>query len=226
MKDQYFGDFGDYQKISLLKILKEENLNIVVHWLKTKDDKSNDGKHIVYLNSPSLWRDYEPEIYDYLNKCLVKYSRSLFHIENSLFCRDIAFVDDLIEDDTERVKSLKKIVENPEYDLVFFDPDNGIEVKSTNKKNSYKYVLWDEIRSAFNAGKSVMVYQHFSRSNREVFIEAKLKDLRQKLGAEAFALKVKHSVYLFACHKKDVGRIKRGLAKFSKRWKPLALLIQ
>jgi hypothetical protein len=71
-----------------------------------------------------------------------------------------------------------------------------------------------------------MIYQHFPRSNRELFIEAKLKDLRQNIGAEVFALKVKHSVYLFACHKKQVGGIKRGLAKFYKRWKPLALLVQ
>jgi hypothetical protein len=153
MKDQYFGDFGDYQKISLLKALKEEGLNIVVHWLKTEDDKSTDGKHITYLSRPSLWRDYESAIYDYLNRCIVTGSRNLSHIENSLFCRDIAFVNNLIEDDVERAKSLEGIIKNPTYNLVFFDPDNGIEVKSTNKKNSHKYVLWNEIISIFNAGK-------------------------------------------------------------------------
>ncbi len=56
MKDQYFGDFGDYQKISLLKKLKTTGLTITAYWMKTKDDQSTDGKHITYLTKPELWR--------------------------------------------------------------------------------------------------------------------------------------------------------------------------
>jgi hypothetical protein len=48
-------------------------------------------------------------------------------------------------------------------DLIFFDPDNGLEVKSKPKdrKNSCKYS--DELARAYANNKSVLVYQHFRR---------------------------------------------------------------
>ncbi|MCF7865359.1 MAG: hypothetical protein K9M11_02530 [Candidatus Pacebacteria bacterium] len=225
MKDQYFADFGDYQKVSLLQILKDENLSLVVHWLKTQDDLSTDGKHIKYLDTPLLWRDYEPEIYDYLKTKLATGSRSLRHIEESLFCEDIHFINNLIEDRSERKKSIDLITQNSTFDLVFFDPDNGIEVASTNKKNIHKYVLWEEIIAAYSSGKSVMIYQHFSRSNREVFIKIKLEDLKQRLGAEVMALRGKHSVYLWAIQPQHSDKIKSALSKFSAKWKGLGTVV-
>ncbi len=226
MKDQYFGDFGDYQKISLLQTLKNKGLKVVTHWLKTSDDQSTDGKHITYLATPLLWRDYEPEIYDYLKERLSTGIRSLSHIENSPFCREIHFQNDLIEDSDARKRSFESIIESPNFDLVFFDPDNGIEVASTNKKNIHKYVLWDEISSTFNSGKSILIYQHFSRSNRDKFIQGKLNELKKRLNCEVFALRAKHSVYLFAMHDKHSENIKSGLNIFSDKWKNLGVLVK
>ena len=71
MKNQYFGDFGDYQKFSLLKHLRDLfGLKIVVHWMKTKDDSRNDGSKIMYLSNISKWSVFEPEIFDFLTKHL------------------------------------------------------------------------------------------------------------------------------------------------------------
>ncbi len=225
MKDQYFGDFGDYQKLSLLHILRNQDLNIVVHWLKTRDDASTDGKHIVYLEAPSLWRDYDPEVYDYLKDRFSTGRRTLAHIENSHFCRDITFKNSYIEDLLDRESLMHSILSDPKCQLVFFDPDNGIEVASTNRKNVHKYVLWKEMTAAFDSGKSIMIYQHFSRSNRENFIREKLANLKEKLGADVLSLRGKHSVYLLAIQKDHSEKIRESLAIFYSKWKNLGTII-
>jgi hypothetical protein len=56
-------------------------------------------------------------------------------------------------------------------DLVFFDPDNGIEVlsKPCGGRDSSKYVYWDELQETYRSGQSVLVYQIFP-PQRALFI--------------------------------------------------------
>jgi hypothetical protein len=67
-------------------------------------------------------------------------------------------------------------------DLLFFDPDNGMEIKSLplGRKNSDKYLYWNEVATAFQRGHSLLVYQHFGRQKRDPFIQ----DLAQEFGKE------------------------------------------
>jgi|SRR6185436_698686 len=225
MKDQYFGDFGDYQKISLLQILKNQGLNITTYWMKTADDGSTDGKHITYLNKPLLWRSYEPEIFDFLNEKITQNKRLLSHIETSRYCKGIEFLNNNIELPEDRDEVFKKLLIN-RSNLIFFDPDNGIEVKSTTSKNSHKYVLWKEITSVYQSKKSILIYQHFSRSNRDKFIREKLAELKNKINAYVVALKVKHSVYFFVLHKKDIPNVSKALSVYSKTWHDLSRIYE
>ena len=57
-------------------------------------------------------------------------------------------------------------------DLVFIDPDNGIEVPSTKlgASGSSKYVYWSELQAMYTDGQSMLVYQHFPRVVRERFV--------------------------------------------------------
>lgn len=224
MKDQYFGDFGDYQKISLLRNLRETNLSILVHWMKTSDDGSSDGRHVSYLNNPKIWMDYEPDIFEYIKQKIVKNKRSLIYIENSVFCKKIDFLNKKIENIKDRSLTLKSTIESS-ADLVFFDPDNGIEVKSTNPGNIHKYVTWKEIIETYKSGKSVFIYQHFSRSNRDEFTQNKLKEIREKIGKEAIALRVRHSVYFVIPQSKHKSIIDLSLQKFVKTWGHFSNLI-
>ena len=50
MKDQYFGDIGDYGKYGLLRFLAKKGIKIGVHWYLTPSDGSNDGKFTDYLD--------------------------------------------------------------------------------------------------------------------------------------------------------------------------------
>jgi hypothetical protein len=68
--------------------------------------------------------------------------------------------------------------------LIFFDPDNGIEVKSVPKgrKRSSKYIYWDEIVQAFDTGKSLLIYQHFPYVKRDIFIVGKSDEIKSRTG--------------------------------------------
>ena len=54
MKDQYFGDAGDYGKYGLLRFIAEKGIKIGVHWYLTDSDDSNDGKHTAYLSDKKM----------------------------------------------------------------------------------------------------------------------------------------------------------------------------
>lgn len=56
-------------------------------------------------------------------------------------------------------------------DLIFCDPDNGIETKSLSKtgKDSEKYVYISEIKKMIENGFSLVIYNHRDRSPDEVY---------------------------------------------------------
>ncbi len=86
-----------------------------------------------------------------------------------------------------------------ECELVFFDPDNGLEVSSVGKgrKGSCKYVYWDELQQAYGTGKSLLVYQHFCRVKRDVFIKDLAEQARKKLGvSEVITFRTPHVLFL------------------------------
>ena len=86
-------------------------------------------------------------------------------------------------------------------DLIFFDPDNGIETKTRprSRKDSPKFLYWDEIGAAYEAGHSLLIYQHFTREVRSAFTSRLLEQLRRETGAEVVrAIQTPHVVFLLA----------------------------
>lgn len=225
MKDQYFGDFGDYQKFSLLKCLRDVGgLKIVVHWMKTENDKSGDGSRIEYLEDPSTWESFDHEVFHFLKKQLAFNKRDLALFEASRHASEITFVKDHVLSLEKREEMLRGICKDRSSDLVFFDPDNGIAVKSTNKKNLHKFVLLNDIQTVYDCGKSVLVYQHFARENREAFVQRKLKELAQHFGAPIFAIKVKHSVFFLLAQRSHTAKLAKAIQQYANLWKSLAIV--
>jgi hypothetical protein len=60
--------------------------------------------------------------------------------------------------------------------LIIFDPDNGIETKSIAKgrRNSEKYVYWDEIGESFQVGHSFCYINIFDEKNEQRLSSAPL----------------------------------------------------
>lgn len=58
-------------------------------------------------------------------------------------------------------------------DIVFFDPDNGLEVESVEKYSDKgpKYVWHDEIIEYYRRGQSLIIYNHRSREPQEKYLK-------------------------------------------------------
>lgn len=71
-------------------------------------------------------------------------------------------------------------------DLIFYDPDNGLEVQSRGKLHpkSFKYVYFDEVFEAFKQEKSVVIYQHTNQNvEKDQQIENKVLQLKDSLSS-------------------------------------------
>ncbi len=86
-------------------------------------------------------------------------------------------------------------------DLIFLDPDNDLEIKSKKygTKNSSKFLYWHEVESLWSSGKSLLIYQHFIREKRDVFIKRMLDALSEKTkGSVVEAFSTSNVVFLLA----------------------------
>jgi len=169
MKNQYFGDINDYKKYSLLRLLSGwGQIETVVCWVLTRDDNGSDGNRIKYLQQPDKWRGYDPILYEYLQENVLRRGiKDVKILETSDILANCRFYTETVDDDIKlREAYFNRFLEFAKgVDLVFFDPDNGLEVKSVprGKRNSSKYLYWSEVKASYNAGHSILIYQHFQR---------------------------------------------------------------
>lgn len=84
------------------------------------------------------------------------------------------------------------------FELVFFDPDNGLEVQSKPKgrKDSCKFLYWDELAETGRRGHSVLLYQHFGRKERMAFKAELARAIMERTGAgKVYAFATPHVVF-------------------------------
>lgn len=184
MKNQYFGDINDYKKYSLLRHLTGNGeIETVVCWVLTDDDSGNDGRRIRYLEQPETWKKYDPIVFEYLRDYVLgKGIRRIDIIEKANVLNNCRFYNEIIQDDVHlRDQYFDRFFEFAEgADLVFFDPDNGLGVKSVprGKKKSSKYIYWSEVEQSYNSGHSILLYQHFPRTRRDSFIRGLIQQFK------------------------------------------------
>lgn len=177
MKHQYVGDISDYRKYALLRALSANGTNrIGICWMLTPDDRRSDGNKLGYLTRPDEFRACDPELFDLLSSAAAAPDRRrLSQIEESGIVPSAVYVNDTLPDDLAGrlmfMKQARQMVVNT--DLVFFDPDNGMETSlPKGRKNSNKFVYMDELAAFYETGKSLLVYQHFPRVERAAFISS------------------------------------------------------
>jgi len=203
MKNQYFGDINDYKKYSLIRLLSGHGqIETAVCWVLTEDDHGTDGKRIRYLEQPETWQKYDPIVFEHLREhVLDKGIRHINVIERANVLRNCRFYNELIRDDINlRDRYFKKFLKFAGgADLVFFDPDNGLEVKSVprGKKKSSKYLYWGEVEASYKSGHSLLLYQHFPRRPRESFIRSLIHQFRALDGIRSvFSYCTSHVAFL------------------------------
>jgi hypothetical protein len=184
MKNQYFGDINDYRKYALLRTLCGCDTPLSVCWMLTPDDTGPDGRRTEYLDQPARWRPFDPELFDSLRKA-VPNNRRVAWAEETGILGSARFYSRLLNDSKEqRQRYFKDFLCCAHHsELVFFDPDNGLEVSSRpyGRKDSSKYLYWKELEDTWKAGHSVVLYQHFPFKKREDFISELAANLRAKI---------------------------------------------
>lgn len=203
MKNQYVGDINDYRKYALLRILAGPgDIRIGVCWMLTPSDGRPDGGKTNYLDDPARYRSYDSDLFDLLRSVIATPDkRSLALIEASGIVPGARYFDEIIPDDEERRSAffraaIKKLAQ---CDLIFFDPDNGLDVpsKAKGKRDSSKFVYRDEVTTVFNGGKSVLIYQHFAHEERSRFVERIGRSLKDMMpDASIWAFCTAHVVFI------------------------------
>ena len=187
MKNQYFGDVNDYLKYGLLRIIiRETGFRVLVAWLLTGKDESNDGKEISYLEQPCEWRQHDPELFDQLHAMLLGRNdeRNVHLAEGSEFLPNAEYFYEPVPISRScRDGWFERLSKQSQRNtMIFLDPDNGLEIKSTpyGRKKSPKYVYWREIENLWSSGRSLLIYQHFPRKNHSLFIEQMLSETEER----------------------------------------------
>ena len=163
MQNQYTGDIGDYGKYILLNALAGTDIRLAVVWyLNPYVDKSADGKFTEYLSDAmeKRYRSASPTVYDALRKIIRKGDRQVSFVrEEGILPPDTIFYENSLDylkagglaRGRKRAREawlLGALKATSEAKLVFFDPDNGLEVKShaAYSKLGAKYIFENEIR--------------------------------------------------------------------------------
>lgn len=163
VKHQFVGDINDYRKYALLRALSAGGANrIGVCWMLTPDDGGTHGGKTTWSED---MRQLDPPVSDFLQSINGHPERrNLWSIEQSGLL-DVVFHSSILPQPVaERAAYMAECREKfADADLVFFDPDNGIDVPSSpiGRKTALKYVFLDEVAAFYGDRKSVLIYQHF-----------------------------------------------------------------
>ena len=208
-----------------LRVLAGSELRVGVVWMLTPDDSSSDGRKLSYLD-----KEAESEFDRELHAALRSIARSpgdsrLNLVESVGLLPGATFFSDVVPDGLQHrhvwFAAALRAVSNS--DLVFFDPDNGLEVPSRpmGKKNSSKYLYRDELSSTYRVGKSVLVYQHFARSGRVSYA----RDLAEELVAlcphsVAWTFATPHVLFLLVAQPTHAVTIAERIGVAEAKWPP------
>jgi hypothetical protein len=202
VQNRYVGDLGDFGKYGLLRFLcgatdsvAQENLRLGIVWYLVPDEQgTNDGCHTSYLeHDQHRLRLCDPALYDTLKVLVKKKDRFLGAVEKStIFPAGTLFLDVPLSYSTSsgarqarlRLRSRwldTAVAVMKPADLVFLDPDNGLEVRSIARHERFgpKYVYFDELTPLAERGQSLVIYQHLCRRKTAIQqIEERLQLLR------------------------------------------------
>lgn len=239
MKNQYFGDIGDFGKYGMLSALLDTGLLLGINWYLTENDARTDGRHLAYLDQDE-YRVCDPELHQFLNSCVrneTRYVAKLADFPRFQTAKTYAKIFGLEHipalDEQGRAERIKyrenwfaeSLAALAGSNIVFCDPDNGLETRSGNPfaKDGVKYTRVEEVEHTLETGMSVVLYQHRDRSSDTAYA-ARFTEVRDKMHIPEIALRMlrfrRYSVrdYLFFMlprHRPQIETAINGLLRHS-----------
>ncbi len=167
MQNKYAGDVGDFGKLALLKAFAE-HLKVGVNWylVDIPDEKTNDGRHTGYLDSPQSPLCQCDTLLAHELKKIVHSNRNVLQLQKLL--PGVSCYSTILERNHRKQWHRDALSILKACDLVFLDPDNGLLVPSVKKgtPRSIKYLYGDEIEDYYSRGCSLFFYNHRSHERR------------------------------------------------------------
>ena len=159
MRNQFVGDINDYHKYNTLNELANSS-EVNVCWMLNEDIDGQDSKF-------TKIERFDP-LALFLEELTEGRRRNIEEIEGCGFVK---------------VKNFYRQIEDINVDeisgILFFDPDNGIEVKSA-KDNDSRYLYYKDI-NRFIPYVDILIYQHFPRQPRISYMEKLTDDILRKI---------------------------------------------
>lgn len=225
MKNAFVGDINDYRKYGLLRLICDRGqIKVGVCWMLRRDQEMADGRLVKYLENPDRWEKYDPELFRCLIEIVLKRrDRDVSQVESMSVLPEAAFYSEYLTDDAGgRAPYFENVFSKfGGADVIFFDPDNGLEVESCprGRKGSSRYLYWDEVRRGFGLGKSLLIYQHFPRRPRELFIAEKGREIQKRTGAaEIYAFRTPRVVFFLAVQPKHREHFRNSIHEVEMCW--------
>lgn len=224
MKNQYAGDVGDYTKLGILRGIENAGFSIGLNWYLTPDEPEHsktftDGKHTKFLECDCDTPDID--LYCTLQKIGLSNNRTVARLERAKLFGNTLFWNKMLEAksrDKWHLEALKKL---GKQDVIFLDPDNGLEVKSTNpySKNGNKYTTYKEAADYYIQGATVIIYNHRDRKSESEYLKRfyQFKNMKETKNAKMFYLRAsRYSVrdYLFLVQKRHFSGLERAIDNF------------
>ena len=240
------GDVGDFGKYGLLRRLCRADehgaaLHLGVLWYRFDGkDTSQDGGHTQYLDlgcgagpSPQerLLAHCDPDLFGKMREVVGGKKRCVVAVEKSgALPEDTVFYNTPLNFDRtarrERLEERLKWLDAglcciKDTDLVFADPDNGLEIASRGRLSlkGPKYAYYDDLLRCWDLGKSLVVYHHLGRKgDAQEQVASRGGELRHRLrGAEPIALRFRRRtsrVYFVLPQPRHASRLTRRIETF------------
>lgn len=203
MQNRYTGDIGDYVKLGILRALSPGHRLGVAWWLYPDENHNSDGRRTSYLNHPERWRHLDPDLFDALSRIVVSGQRHVGALEAADILLGAIFANEVIPSNgpvhqrpQTRAEWFVKTKETVAHaDLLFVDPDNGLEPAgfSHSTAKAGKSITLAELRDLTRPGRCLIVYHHQTRrpGGHHAEIEHWADRLRQSGFATVDALRAK-----------------------------------
>jgi hypothetical protein len=170
MQDKYAGDIGDFGKFALLRSLVGAR-RLGVCWYRTDGlgEKGADGNKLKYLLTPKRFRHLDSEVFDSFAEFVSEFQvnqllRSVARLESlALLPKTTRFHGELCPrgsawSDLRKTWARGMHETVKDADLVFLDPDNGLETRRCGNKSA----LLAEV-SGLASNRPALVYHHQTR---------------------------------------------------------------
>lgn len=189
MQNRYVGDIGDFGKYGLLRwIWKDPGMQkkrLGIQWYLTAPENNGDGGFRQYLNDQERYRRCDENLYDHLKRIQrgqhLKQGELPRHV-SSVQTKDVFPMTPLFFDEELDLRTFPKgtetaikrrcdrrkswhetaVRELESAHVVFFDPDNGFERKTTpaHRDKGPKYLFFEELDTYIHQGKTAIIYQN------------------------------------------------------------------